>query len=87
MLNQVVLVGKVSEKYESENMTLEVERSFKNIFGVYEKDLIPVKVFHNILIEELEVGSVIAIKGRLEVKDNSMSVVADRVTLLKKEVA
>lgn len=78
MLNQVVLVGKVSSLpvvKETESgvklaeMMVEVERNFKNSDGVYEVDEIKCTLWRGLAesaLEQCTVGSLVGVKGRLQ---------------------
>lgn len=94
MLNQVILVGRLSHDLElkdtKENakeldIVLAILRSFKNSDGVYETDFINCKVYGNMVDSTLEYcqkGDIIGLKGHLQIIDNNMLVVADKVTFL-----
>lgn len=94
MLNQVILVGRLSHDLEikeiEENkkgldIVLAVPRSFKNSDGIYETDSINCKVFgdmSNSVLEYCKKGDLLGVKGRLQVVDNNMVVIAERVTFL-----
>ena len=89
MLNQIVLVGRISKDIESfENfaiMTLNVPRSYKNADGEFDIDSLPCVLWKGIsssVIEYCHAGDLVGIKGRLENKDNNIRVVAEKVTFL-----
>lgn len=94
MLNQVVLVGRLSkevilEETENEkkvaNITLAVPRSFKNADGEYETDFINCILWNSIAentSEYCEKGDLIGIKGRLLSQENKIQVIAEKVTFL-----
>ena len=103
MLNQVVMVGRLVEKpivEENENgikvseITLAVNRSFKNAEGIYETDFIKCTLWNGIAentVEYCNKGDIIGVKGRLETsvyeKENGekyriTSVVAEKVSFL-----
>lgn len=97
MLNQVILVGRLSHDLEikeiEENrkeldITLAVLRSFKNSEGIFETDFITCKVYDNaaiITFNELEYckkGDLLGVRGRLQVVNDNMVVIVDRVTFL-----
>lgn len=94
MLNQVILVGRLSHDLEikeiEENkkgldIVLAVPRSFKNSEGIYETDFINCKVYDNMasnVLDYCKKGDLIGIKGRLQVVDNNMVIIAERVTFL-----
>lgn len=94
MLNQVVLVGKAVEEIKTtENqatIVIAVSRSFKNEEGLYESDNIPVVLYNGIMQNAKEYcnkGTLIGIKGRIQMIDNSITIIAERITFLssKKE--
>lgn len=94
MLNQVILVGRLCHDLElkdtKENkkelyITLAVPRSFKNSEGIYETDFINCKVYADMasnVLEYCKKGDLLGVKGRLQVVDNAMVVIADKVTFL-----
>lgn len=95
MLNQTILVGRlVSDPQinETENgaknttITLAVQRSYKNVDGIYETDFIPCMLWKSIAestIEYCQKGDLIGIKGHLQVIDEKVVTVAEKVTFLK----
>lgn len=85
MLNQVILVGRISHTIENGTLTLAVPRSFKNSEGEYETDFIPVRLFGNIATttaEYTKVGDIVGIKGRIQQTQSNIEIIADRVTFL-----
>lgn len=79
MLNQVVLVGRLTkdpEVVETESgnkvssVALAVPRNFKNEDGVYESDFIEVTMWNNIASNTAEYchkGDIVGVKGRIQV--------------------
>ena len=102
MLNQVVIVGRMTnnpEKRELEdgkqvtNMTLAVQRSYKNADGVYETDFVDCVLWNAIaenVAEYCHKGDVVGVKGRIQVSDyekdgekhRRTEVIAEKVTFL-----
>ena len=93
MLNQVVLVGRIVEDVKVDNfeerkvvnVTLAVQRAYKNVEGVYETDFIPVTLWGGIAentAEYCKKGDLVGVKGRLEKQENELRLVADKVTFL-----
>lgn len=96
MMNQVMLVGRLTsieevggEENKICNITLAVNRSFKNIDGIYETDFINCILWNGIAtnaIEYLKKGDVVGVRGRLQskkVEDNYViEVVAEKLTFL-----
>ena len=78
MLNQVVLVGRLTKDLEVKeledgkkvtNMTLAIPRSFKNAEGEYETDFIDCSLWNSIAentAEYCKKGDIIGVKGRLQ---------------------
>lgn len=98
MLNQVVLVGRLTsdpeiekiEEKEFTRITLAVARSYKNVDGVYETDFIPCTLWNQIAnntAEYCKKGDIVGVKGRLQSNENKIELVAEKVTFLssKKE--
>ena len=95
MLNQVVIVGRLVSKpivEENENgrkvseITLAVNRSFKNAEGIYETDFIKCTLWNGIAentVEYCNKGDLISVKGRLQcLGGNELQVVAEKVVFL-----
>ena len=78
MLNQVVLVGRLTKDLEVKeledgkkvtNMTLAIPRSFKNAEGEYETDFVECTLWNNIAentAEYCKKGDIVGVKGRLQ---------------------
>ena len=102
MLNQVVMVGRLVEEPKIQeledgkkvtNITLAVQRSFKNIDGIYDVDFIRCTLWNGVAqntCEYVNKGDLVGIKGRLQTssfeKDGenkyTMDVIAEKVTFL-----
>lgn len=98
MLNQIVLVGRLVQDPETKELenriktsyiTLAVKRSYKNVNGEYEIDLIPVKLYKGIAentVEYCKIGDIVGIRGRVQSRkeeDKSIiEVIAEKVTFL-----
>ena len=98
MLNQVILVGRLTkdiEVKEGENgskyaiLNLAIPRSFKNAEGEYETDIIDCKCFECIAentAEYCKQGDIVGIKGRFQttIKEDAKEteIIADKVTFL-----
>lgn len=91
MLNQIVLVGRIeSEPQAYETMgvkmvefTLSVERSMKNSDGEFDVDVLPVEMWRGACnnLEDLVVGNLVGVKGRLAFNDKVV-IVAEKLTFL-----
>lgn len=78
MLNQVVLVGRLTNDIEVKeledgkkvtNMTLAIPRSFKNSDGAYDTDFVECTLWDNIAKNTAEYcgkGDIVGVKGRLQ---------------------
>jgi len=78
MLNQVVLVGRLTSDLEAKeledgkkvtNMTLAIPRSFKNADGEYETDFVECTLWNQIAentAEYCKKGDIVGVKGRLQ---------------------
>ena len=95
MLNQVVIVGRLVKKpivEENENgkkvcnITLAVQRSYKNAEGVYETDFIKCTLWNGIAENTAEYrgkGDLVGVKGRLQcLSGNELQLVAEKVSFL-----
>lgn len=99
MLNQIVLVGRLTENPTVENLeegkavatvTLAVSRSMKNAEGEYETDFIPCQLWNGIAnntAEYCKKGDIVGVKGRIQSADGKLEIIAEKVTFLssKKE--
>ena len=91
MLNQVILVGRISkevvkngERYE---MTIGIPRSFKNADGEYETDFVDIKLFNQVgqsTMEYCKIGDIVGIKGRVQNGElnKPLEIIAEKVTFL-----
>lgn len=79
MLNQIVLVGRLTKKTEiiKENekekavITLAIPRSYKNSEGIYETDFVDCILWNSIAnttVEYCKKGDLVGIKGRVQTK-------------------
>ena len=96
LLNQIILVGRIvnhvkSEKDDLSIMTLAIPRSFKNVDGNYDNDIIECKLFNSISENTLEYcqdNSIVGVKGRVQSKvvdDNRViEIIAEKITFLQK---
>ena len=94
MLNQVILVGKLTNKPILEEkgdkvyskVTLATPRNYKNINGEYDIDYIDVVLFNKIAqscVEYCKQGDTIGIRGNLQrLKDKILEVHAEKITFL-----
>ena len=99
MMNLVTLVGRIvkleteeateERSFEITTMTLAITRRFKNAEGIYETDFIKIQMLNNIIKnvnEYCQKGDLVGIRGRLQVIDNQLCVVAEQVTFLSTKV-
>lgn len=103
MLNQVVLVGRLTDDIEViktekdkkvANITLAIQRPFKNEEGVYEADFIKCTLWNSIAENTTQYchkGDVVGVKGRIQMdhyedkegnQKTSFQVIAEKVTFL-----
>lgn len=84
MLNQVICVGRVSNIFDN-YIAITVPRSYKNSKGVYENDIIPVKlsesIFNNVK-QYCNTNDIVGIKGKLESEGTLLTVIGEKVTFL-----
>lgn len=84
MLNQVVIVGRISHMTDSK-ITLAVPRPYKNEAGVYDTDFIPVRIKGGIaenILAYCKKTDVVGVKGRLEVDHGKLLLLAEKVSFL-----
>ena len=98
MLNQTVLVGRLTQDLKEElidderkayYITIAVQRNYKNEDGVYETDFVPIELGDNIgknVCSYCKKGDILGIKGRLESFQNEdkniIKLIAEKVTFL-----
>ena len=94
MLNQVVMVGRVTKDVELKtnkqdkeyaNITLAIPKSHKNEDGEYDTDFVPVTLWNAVAkntAEYVKKGDLIGIKGTVTGTDNKIYITAERVTFL-----
>jgi single-strand DNA-binding protein len=93
MLNQVVLVGRITNNLElkEENekalvkITIAIPRNFKNSNGEYDSDLVECYTLGNTArntAEYCKKGYLIGIKGRIESLDGNMRILAEKISFL-----
>lgn len=99
MLNQIVLVGRISSDLKVKKLEngvnfnefkLEVPRNYKNENGEYETDFVPVQTFKGVAVSTADyckVGDLVGIKGRLQTDKDKLKVIVEKITFLssKKE--
>lgn len=85
MLNQVILVGRVTHTIENNTLTLAVSRSYKNENGEYETDFIPVYISGTLLTQAqnyLKNGDIVGIRGRIQATNSIPRIVVEKLTFL-----
>ena len=90
MVNMVTLIGRIAE-INKDDIVIKVMRPYKNDKGIYDTDLIPVKVSTRIMEhinEYVHIDDMVGIKGRIVTDDMRISIEADKVTFLaSKQIA
>lgn len=84
MLNQVVLVGRISQ-LKPNKVIVAVPRSYKNAEGEYDTDYIPIKLTGGIAETTLDYckkGDMIGVKGRLMMEHGDLVIMAEKVSFL-----
>ena len=93
MTNSLILVGRMAKEIEAKEkegkeyaeIVLSIPRNVKNEEGIYETDFIPVTVWGGIasnVKEYCRKGDIIGIRGRLEVVEDKIVIIAEKVTFL-----
>lgn len=99
MLNHVVMVGRIVDEVETKelenggkvmNITIAVQRSWKNAEGNYDTDFVPITLWNMIAehtAEYCKKGDIIGIKGRIQTEEKNIQIIAEKITILnsKKE--
>lgn len=85
MLNQIVLVGRIKEFKEDNQIVIGVSRGYKNEQGEYEVDDITINYSddtYNSIKEYCQITDMIGVKGRVETRDNQMIIINHNTTFL-----
>ena len=87
MMNNALIVGRIVKIKNKQRtiVTVAVPRTFKNSVGEYETDMIPVILYGSIsktTLEYCDKGDMIGVKGKLQVENGILRLVADKVTFL-----
>ena len=93
MLNQVILVGRLTKDFEvveKDNKkyatsTIAVSKSYKNEQGIYETDFLDFTTFGSVAsncAEYCQKGDTIGIKGNLSSRDHKIFINAEKITFL-----
>ena len=93
MLNQIVLVGRLVEDLQVEEIEerkvvkikLAIPRSWKNEEGIYETDFVPITLWDNVAkntAEYCKKGDIIGVKGRIQGEEGTIQIIAEKVTFL-----
>lgn len=87
-MNNVVVVGRIT-RFKGNEVTITVNRNYKNEDGIYMSDSIPVCLGINMtdqMAQYCRIGDVIGVKGRLENRDGVV-VLAEKVSFLSSKKA
>lgn len=94
MLNEIVLVGKITKldfhienKEKIVDLTISTLRNYKNKNGLYDCDLFPIRLVKSIAINTAEfckINDLIGIRGRLENQDGRITIIPLAVSFLSK---
>lgn len=105
MINEVILIGtiakepelaKTSNNHPVSNIVMETVRHYKNSYGIYESDFLEVTLWKGMaktICDTCQVGSLIAIKGRIQSQTyleetnrhyGTLEIIAEKVMLLDK---
>lgn len=82
-MNNIVIVGRIAS-FEGNEVTITVNRNYKNEDGIYMSDLIPIWLSANIgekMKEFCRIGDVIGVKGHLENR-GEVVVMAEKVSFI-----
>ena len=94
MLNQIVIVGRITDDVvirttknnkKVTKIVLACPRNYKNSEGKYDTDFIPIILYEG-LAENTEKyckkGSIVGIKGKVQIENNEIKLIAEKVTFL-----
>lgn len=90
MLNQIVLVGRIKEFKEDNQIVIGISRRYKNEQGEYEVDDITINYSddtYQTIKEYCQLTDMIGVKGRVETRDNQMIIINHNTTFLTSKKA
>lgn len=85
MLNQVVLVGRISRLVENgKSFSIKVPRAYKNVEGEYENDIISISASPTLMghLQMVGLNDLVGVKGRLSTDNGRLKVIAEKITYL-----
>ena len=89
MLNQVIICGRLVDIEENTDtslkLTIAVPRPYKNVDGIYENDNVACIVMNGTkekMNSYIKKGDIMGIRGRVQVNDGQMIIIAEKVTFL-----
>ena len=94
MHNNVWLIGRLKEEIQETTdksgrsiaeIKMIVTRNYKNEDGIYESDIVPVRLYNMLCQHAKEYchkGDLIGMKGRLQIEGKKMIIIADKITYL-----
>lgn len=97
MLNQVIIIGrlvKIVDLGENKGAVISIKNTkpFKNADGIYEEDIIDVRIFDgvkNSLVDYCKQNDMVGVKGRVQTKEEDgkkiMEIMGERITFLSKQ--
>lgn len=89
MLNQLVLIGRIEEIITKENVVkIKVEKTYKEDGLKKEYEIFRINVFGNLfntMNEKCKKDDVIGVKGKLEVNNGIIEIIAEKITILSKK--
>lgn len=99
MLNQVVLIGRITEDIKIKgkegetkiaNLDIAVQRNYKNSEGTYDTDIIKITLWNGVaenVAEYCKKGDLIGIKGRIQTYNNTIQIIAEKVSFLSSKAS
>lgn len=99
MLNQVVLVGRITEDIKIKgkegetkiaNLDIAVQRNYKNLEDTYDTDIIKITLWNGVaenVAEYCKKGDLIGIKGRIQTYNNTIQIIAEKVSFLSSKAS
>lgn len=88
MLNNIILVGRVTQQPtpQTKTLTIATERSYKNTnTNTYDTDFFNIALSDNLMqtaINYLKEGDLVGVKGHLETNEKEIKIICDRLTFL-----
>lgn len=85
MMNSLMLIGRIEKELDDDKIVIATNRTTKNEKGEYETDFFPITIWQGIkgkVKEYCKKGCLVGVKGKLQIKDDKLLIIAEKMTFL-----